>query len=105
MLKKVFNFSNLIFYGPVLFFLLYLFSLPYWPMSHDTTAIEHIAKLIYRDGYIPYKDIYDQSFPGTFLFFIFKEIFFGHSDFGAQSFNLVFCLVFFSFFIFIFKKI
>jgi hypothetical protein len=104
MFKKVFNFSNLIFYSSIIFFLLYLFSLPYWPMSHDTTAIEHIAKLIYRDGYIPYKEIYDQSFPGTFLFFIFKEIFFGHSDMGAQSFNLLFCIVFFSVFIFMFKR-
>ena len=76
------------------FFALNLIATPFWRIAHDTVFIHYIAQLIDVFGYIPYKDIYDTSMPGTFIFHILLGSIFGYTESGLQLFNFFFTVTF-----------
>lgn len=51
-----------------------------WRVNHDFSLLSYTGFLMDRYGAIPYKDIFETSMPGTFLFHYLLEHFFGHSD-------------------------
>lgn len=39
-----------------------------WRMEHDTPLLHYVAFLIDQHDFVPYKDVFETSMPGTFLF-------------------------------------
>jgi hypothetical protein len=66
-----------------------------WRMVHDAPILYYIAFLIDKHGYIPYKDIFEQSTPGTYLFHLAIGKALGYEDSSFQIANAVcFILIF-----------
>ena len=63
----------------VLFLVEWVFSLN-WRMVHDTPLLHYVAFLIDHFHYVPYKDIFETSMPGTFLFHLAIGKLFGYGD-------------------------
>ena len=61
-----------------------------WPLVFDATGYHYIAWLM-SEGAVPYKDIFDQQFPGTYLVHLFIIKFLGTGSI-AWRFNDLFCL-------------
>lgn len=59
-----------------------------WRIQHDTPLMFYIAYLMDQYGAVPYRDIFETSFPGTFLLYRAATALFGYSDTGAVVFNL-----------------
>ena len=59
-----------------------------WPLISDTPIYHYIAWLI-SIGKVPYKDIFDMNFPGTFLLHLFAIKVFGSGDLGWRIFDLL----------------
>jgi hypothetical protein len=58
-----------------------------WPMAHDAPLMHYVAWLI-RQGVVPYREIFDMNFPGTYLLHLLALVVFGHSDLGFRFFDL-----------------
>lgn len=66
--------------------LLKLASIWSWRMGHDTPLLHYAAFLIDRCGFVPYRDLFETSMPGTFA----VHVFLGHVlGFGDAAFRLV----------------
>tara|TARA_B100000925_G_C22010316_1_gene475984 strand:- start:4396 stop:5943 length:1548 start_codon:yes stop_codon:yes gene_type:complete len=75
------------------YFLIALISTPFWRITHDTMASHYTAFLIDQFEYIPYKDIYDQSMPGTYLYHLMIGKIWGYAESALQSFNFWMILI------------
>lgn len=51
-----------------------------WRIQHDTPLLHYVAFLIDRHGFIPYRDVFETSMPGTMLFHLAIGKFLGYSD-------------------------
>ena len=51
-----------------------------WRMEHDFPLLHYVAFLIDHYNYIPYKDIFETSMPGTFVFHLGIGKCFGYGD-------------------------
>jgi len=58
-----------------------------WQLMHDSPIYHYIAWLMSR-GAVPYKDIFDMNFPGTFLLHLFVIKVFGSGDLAWRLFDL-----------------
>lgn len=66
--------------------LLKLASIWSWRMGHDTPLLHYAAFLIDRHGFVPYRDLFETSMPGTFA----VHVLLGHAlGFGDTAFRLV----------------
>lgn len=63
-----------------------------WRISHDTPLMHYMAFLIDRHDFVPYRDVYETSMPGTFLFHVLIGKFFGYGDFVFRCVDVVFVL-------------
>jgi hypothetical protein len=81
----------------LILFIINLIATPFWRITHDTVLIHYITMLIDRFEYIPYKEIYDTSMPGTFIFHLIIGKLFGYTESGLQLFNFFFTLCFWFF--------
>lgn len=59
-----------------------------WRMVHDTPLLHYVAFLLDQYHYIPYKDIFETSMPGTFLFHLALVNMFGYGDFAFRLVDL-----------------
>lgn len=55
-----------------------------WRMEHDTPLLHYAAWLMVEKGAIPYRDVFETSMPGTFLFHIAIGKLFGWGDLPFQ---------------------
>ncbi|WP_347989907.1 hypothetical protein [Methylomonas sp. AM2-LC] len=60
-----------------------------WRYEMDTPLLQYIAFLIDKFHYVPYRDIFETSMPGTFLFHYLIVHFLGYGDLAFQWVNLV----------------
>lgn len=51
-----------------LFFLYLLIRSRHWEYDHDTPLLQYCGLLMHRYGWMPYRDFFETSMPGTFLF-------------------------------------
>jgi len=51
-----------------------------WRMVQDSPLLHYVAFVIDKHGFVPYRDIFETSMPGTFLFHLFLVKLFGYSD-------------------------
>jgi hypothetical protein len=58
-----------------------------WPLIHDAPIMHYIAWRI-GSGAVPYRDIFDMNFPGTYLVHLAARAAFGPSDAGWRLFDL-----------------
>ena len=56
----------------------------WWRMEHDIPLLNYAAFLINEHDFVIYKNIFETSMPGTFVFHIFYTKLFGYSDFGYR---------------------
>ncbi|MCF7810424.1 hypothetical protein K9N50_05505 [bacterium] len=70
------------------FFIQILFSLS-WKLIHDTPLLQYVSFLILEDNRIPYRDIFEYNFPGTYLFHIAWIRIFGYSDLGFRILDIL----------------
>ena len=78
----------------LILFLINLLATPFWRITHDSVFIHYMTFLMDKFNYIPYKEIYDTSMPGTFLFHLLIGKIFGYTESALQLFNLIFTLAF-----------
>ena len=71
----------------VTFIILMVMSLD-WPLIWDVPIFHYIGWLM-SIGKVPYKDIFDMNFPGTFLLHLFVIKVFGSGDLGWRLFDLL----------------
>ncbi len=64
-----------------------------WRMQHDTPLYQYSAFLINEHGCVPYKDIFETSFVGTFLFHSAIGSLFGYGDFAFRLVDIVYLLI------------
>ena len=64
-----------------------------WRMQHDTPLYHYSAFLINEHGCVPYKDIFETSFVGTFLFHSAICSLFGYGDLAFRLVDIVYLLV------------
>ena len=58
-----------------------------WPLIHDAPVMHYIAWRI-GNGAVPYRDLFDMNFPGTYLVHLAALGAFGTSDAGWRAFDL-----------------
>jgi hypothetical protein len=63
-----------------LFFVLELALSLAWRMEHDTPLLHYVAFLMDKHTFVPYKDVFETSMVGTFLFHLGIGKLFGYSD-------------------------
>lgn len=56
-----------------------------WRMEHDTPLLHYAAFLIDQYHYVPYRDIFETSMPGTFLFHLTIGKLFGYDDLAFRA--------------------
>jgi hypothetical protein len=66
-----------------------------WSMAHDTPLLHYAAFLIDKHGFVPYRDIFETSFPGTFLFHLSIGKLFGYGDRAFRTVDIGYLLVLF----------
>src|SRR5438445_1699624 len=59
-----------------------------WPLIHDAPIMQYIAWRI-AHGAVPYRDLFDMNFPGTYLVHLAAVQWFGLGDAGWRAFDLV----------------
>ena len=59
-----------------------------WRMEHDTPLLHYAAFLIDEQGMAPYRDIFETSMPGTFLFHTVVGVLFGYGDAAFRAVDL-----------------
>jgi hypothetical protein len=64
-----------------------------WRMEHDTPILHYIAFLIDKYNFVPYKDIFEQSMPGTYLFHLAIGKTLGYGDLSFQIANVLYFLL------------
>ena len=89
-MKKFILISTTFFVG---YFILGLLSTPFWRITHDTVAMHYMAYVIDKFDYVPYRDIYDQSMPGTYLLHLFIGKIWGYVESSLQHFNFWMMLI------------
>lgn len=57
------------------------------PMREEVSLLHYIAWLIDQKNYIPYQDIFETAFPGTFIFHQFIGRFLGYGDIAFHVFD------------------
>jgi len=55
-----------------------------WRMEHDTPLLHYIAYLIDECGFVPYRDVFETSMPGAFLFHLLIGKTLGYGDFAFR---------------------
>lgn len=60
-----------------------------WRVNHDFALLSYTGYLIDRHGAVPYRDIFETSMPGTFVFHALLERLMGHSDTAFRVTNLL----------------
>src|SRR5262245_7795491 len=58
-----------------------------WPLIHDAPIMHYIAWRI-GNGAVPYRDLFDMNFPGTYLIHLAALRVFGAGDPGWRAFDL-----------------
>ena len=69
-----------------IFFLYLLIRSRHWEYDHDTPLLQYCGFLMHRYGWMPYRDFFETSMPGTFLF---HEAFVATFGTGNLAFMLV----------------
>jgi len=64
-----------------------------WRMVHDTPLLHYVAFLMDKHGYTPYKDVFETSMFGTFLFHLAIGKTLGYSDLAFRIVDVIFLLV------------
>lgn len=59
-----------------------------WPMVHDAPILNYVGWSL-LNGAIPYRDLFDMNFPGTYAFHVFLATLPGDWDFKTALFNVV----------------
>lgn len=79
--NKIIDYAQLGVLGLLTFLLCieFIFSLS-WRMQHDTPLLHYVAFLIDKHDFTPYKDVFETSMPGTFLFHLAIGKLLGYSD-------------------------
>jgi len=75
-------------YLSFLFFVQAFFSLR-WRMAHDFPLLQYVNFLVTEKGFILYKNVFETSFPGTFLFHLFAAKVFGYGDFAMRILDIL----------------
>ncbi|MGH8545417.1 MAG: hypothetical protein ACREX3_17680, partial [Gammaproteobacteria bacterium] len=92
--RKLYPVSNeliiigLLFPLTLLFLIELLMSLN-WRMAHDTPLLHYVAFLLDRHHYVLYRDVFETSMPGTFLFHLSIGKLFGYGDQAFRWVDLV----------------
>ena len=73
-----------------LFFVLELALSLAWRMEHDTPLLHYVAFLIDKHNFVPYRDVFETSMVGTFLFHLAIGKFFGYSDLAFRIVDVVY---------------
>ena len=60
-----------------------------WRMQHDTPLLHYVAFLINEHGYVPYRDVFETSMPGSLLFHVLVTDWFGYGDLALRVIDLV----------------
>ncbi len=58
-----------------------------WPLVHDAPILHYVAARILQ-GAVPYRDLFDMNFPGTYLVHVLGLVLFGRGDAGFRAFDL-----------------
>jgi len=69
-------------------FLLLTFNSLTWRMEHDTPLLHYAAYLIEKYDFVPYRDIFETSLPGTFFFHYAIGTLFGYGDLAFRIVDL-----------------
>ena len=80
---------NLVFISLTALFLFELAVSLGWRMMHDTPLLHYVAFLIDKFDYVPYKDIFETSLPGTLLFHLLIGKLFGYGDLAFRITDIV----------------
>jgi hypothetical protein len=64
-----------------------------WRMRHDFPLLHYVAFLIDQHGFMPYRDIFETSMPGTFLFHLAIVKTVGYSDFGFRLVDVLYIVL------------
>ncbi len=64
-----------------------------WRMVHDSPILYYSAFLIDKFNFVPYKDIFENSFPGTFLLHLCLGKIFGYSDLAFRVVDILWLLL------------
>jgi len=59
-----------------------------WRLLQDTPLFHYIALLINEHGYVPYRDVFETSMPGTLLFHVAITSLLGYGDLAFRLFDL-----------------
>ncbi len=59
-----------------------------WRMAHDTPLLYYVAFLLDRHDFVLYRDVFETSMPGTFLFHLAIVKLFGYSDLAFRIIDL-----------------
>ena len=62
-----------------------------WRPQHDTPLLHYVAFLIDRHGFVPYRDVFETSMPGTLMIHLFIGKLLGYSDAAFRVVDIV-CL-------------
>ncbi len=60
-----------------------------WHLGHDTSLLHYVAFLIDRYHYVPYRDVWETSMPGTFLFHLAIGKTLGYGDLAFRVVDVV----------------
>ena len=74
-------------------FALLLVQSSWWRMEHDTPILHYIAYLVLEHGRVPYRDIFDQNFPGTLAVHLLIARLLGYSDAAIVAANAIVALL------------
>lgn len=59
-----------------------------WPMEEDPPLLHYAAYLVDAHGYVPYRDVFETSMPGTFWFHLALGKLFGYGDLAFRLVDL-----------------
>lgn len=65
----------------------------HWRMEHDAPLLHYAAFMMDKHQAVPYRDIFETSMPGTFMFHYAVGTVFGYNDGAFQALNLILLLV------------
>ena len=63
-----------------------------WALVHDAPLMHYVAWLM-TQGAVPYRDVFDMNFPGTYVVHLAARSVFGASDAGWRAFDLLWLLI------------
>lgn len=93
-INKTIDYTQYLLFGTMALLLLIeiIFSFG-WRMQHDSPLLHYVAFLIGDEGFVPYRDVFETSMPGTFLMHLTIGKVFGYSDLAFRIVDIFFLLI------------